>query len=113
MSDIIKGSKKLAVYMGYTYIPHSDAAIYRPGWWLTPVLKTKVLSKQDSGLFLCRRHSQLRYYNSYEWLMTVVEKIMTFEEKPLDEVISLLTEDHGDNIWKMVDLFHAIVGYVK
>ena len=32
-------------------------------------------TKLSKDYFLCRRHGELRYYNEWNWLMDVVEKI--------------------------------------
>lgn len=86
--NIIEGSKTLAEYMGLKYIPFNDLGNYpKPGYWLTRHIVNifdfihftpkndwvKVGDKRAK--FVCRNHSQLRYFNDYNLLMEVAEKL--------------------------------------
>lgn len=55
----------------------------------------------------------LKYHISWAWLMPVVMKISRKIDKPLDEVISLLTEVGSDNIWDIKSFYNAIVEFIK
>jgi len=79
---VLNGNKLIAQFMGYEYIPFKpkppDDKVYhrQAGWWIkdiTPqqqIISGKIYSKR----FLGRKHSDLRYYNSWDWLMPVVKK---------------------------------------
>ena len=56
---------------------------------------------------------ELEYHNSWDWLMPVVMKISRKIDKPLDEVVSLLTEVGSDNIWGVKSLHNAAVEFIK
>lgn len=88
-NTIIEGSKILAEYMGLKYIPFNDLqGLPKAGWWKIAPLKqglseyfqfnpkndwVKVGDKRAK--FVCRNHSQLRYFNDYNLLMEVAEKL--------------------------------------
>jgi len=86
--DIINGSKLLAEYLGWKYIPFStDLEPYKSGGWykylyapkkftfLNP--KTGFIKIDDKTLakFICRTHSELRFLNDWNDLALVVEKL--------------------------------------
>ena len=79
---VVEGNKLLAHYMGYEYIPHNNPHGWVPGWWKKtthprfrlPGMQATNL-KLGSDNFLCRNHNELRYYNSWGWMMDVVEKM--------------------------------------
>jgi hypothetical protein len=56
---------------------------------------------------------ELKYHTSWNWLMPVVMKISGKLNKPLDEIISLLTEVNSDNIWDIKSLYSAVVEFIK
>ena len=57
--------------------------------------------------------SYLKYHEYWDWLMPVVMKISRKTDKPLDEVVSLLTEVGSDNIWDAKSLHNAVVEFIK
>jgi len=56
---------------------------------------------------------ELKFYTSWDWLMPVVIKISRKIDKPIDEVVSLLTEVGSDNIWNINSFYNAIVEFIK
>jgi hypothetical protein len=56
---------------------------------------------------------ELQYHTSWDWIMPVVMKISRKIDKPLDEVVSLLTEVGSDNIWDVKSLHNAVVEFIK
>ena len=54
-----------------------------------------------------------KFHTSWDWLMPVVMKISRKIDKPLDEVVSLLTEVGSDNIWGVKSLHNAVVEFIK
>tara|TARA_R110000851_G_scaffold56447_1_gene131929 strand:+ start:5576 stop:6034 length:459 start_codon:yes stop_codon:yes gene_type:complete len=83
-NEILSGNKLIAEFMGYEYIPYVKGQTQSPGWWheTSPnLIKGKMPSatKLSNDYFLCRRHDGLRYYNEWNWLMSVVEKIETLD----------------------------------
>ena len=86
--DIVNGSKVLAEYLGWKYIPFSSNMIsYKSGGWYkykTPSnleasgLKKSRWIKVEEGLiakFICRTHSELRFFNDWNDLALVIEKL--------------------------------------
>ena len=65
--EIIDGNKLMATFMGYSYYPHPEKD---PGW-RTPNYS---INRKDNG-FLARKHSDIRYYNDWNWMTKVVERI--------------------------------------
>jgi hypothetical protein len=69
--EIMTGNKTMAEYLGYVYYPHTkpygrDNVV---GW-----LKPK-MSPKNPHFYLCRSHRDLPFYNSWDALMRVVDKI--------------------------------------
>lgn len=85
---IIEKSKTLAKYMGLQYISFNDLqGLPKAGWWkimdkaliadliqFNPKNGWKRLGDKRAK-FICRSHHELRYFNDYNWLMEVVEKL--------------------------------------
>jgi hypothetical protein len=79
--QITAGNKLIAKFMGYAYYPSNHIpssprrGIFVPGWktheWASDVSKFN-LGKMH---YLCRSHNGLQYYENWNWLMKVVEKI--------------------------------------
>lgn len=66
--EITEGNKLIAEFMGYKYFPHPENK--NPGW--------KVNANIEKGSkigYLCRNNHNLRYYNSWSWIMPVLDKI--------------------------------------
>ncbi len=75
---ILQGNKKFAEYLGYTYYGFKDAK-YKPfGWKRQDVATHEKLTYSGFPCernFLCRSHNDLKFFNDWNWLMEVVEKI--------------------------------------
>ena len=93
MSDIkiIEGSKLIAEYLGWFYIPSNELRGYpKAGWWRDASLREAIdnIGKHspDSEVFtkflVCRKHHELRFYNDLNLLFEVVGKI---EEEDLQK----------------------------
>ncbi len=78
-------NETIAVFMGYEYIPFTNAdQDFKPGWWKKGVTtedqsREAVSRKVGKGKFICRNHKNLKYHSSWDWLMPVVEKIESLE----------------------------------
>ena len=59
------------------------------------------------------RLDELKFHTSWDWLMPVVMKISRKTDKPLDEVVSRLTEVGSDNIWGVKSLHNAVVEFIN
>ena len=75
--EILEGNKLIAVFMGYQYYPLPEDRSYNPGWWVKD--KQKTINK-ISHTYLCRSHNDLKYHNSMDWLLPVIDKIKNDEE---------------------------------
>lgn len=103
--NIIEGSKTIAKYLGWVYIPHNNLQGFsKAGWFKTrkrvkkeditlPLNKDKIVvdgmflqdsAKIKSGWFVvndmyvkfvCRSHNELRFYNSMDALIPAIEKL--------------------------------------
>ena len=59
---IIEGSKTIANYLGYEYVPFSKNLTYKAGYY-------------KYYKYICRTHSDLRFVNCWDDLMPVIEKL--------------------------------------
>ena len=80
--NILNGNKLIAEFLGYRYIPFNNEEGNQAGWWHkdTPPAMVKLGSpprKMKRQHYLCRRHIDLKYFNSYDWIMAAVD---TMEE---------------------------------
>ena len=95
--EIINGSKLIAEYLGWIYIPFSAdlQGHKKAGWYQVKsakpnIQKAKLRSKNTSTgeetveeleidvnfiKFICRKHSDLRFWNSLDALIPVIQKI--------------------------------------
>lgn len=77
--EIKENNKLLAEFLGYKYFgfDRSKAGV-KPGWKThnnTTSEKLFYLGNVGERHYLCRGHNDLRFYNSWDWLMAVVDKI--------------------------------------
>lgn len=77
---VLSGNKLIAEFMGFKYIPFNNNQELKPGWWVNPITRGQqdnehVRYKLGKSRFLARSHHELKYHNSWNWLMPVVEKI--------------------------------------
>ena len=70
--EITENNKMIALFMGYKYHPHPE----KDCGWRKEDGRSKLHGR---NYYLCRKHCDLRYYNSYEWIMEVVDRIETME----------------------------------
>lgn len=84
VQDIINGSKLIAEYLGWQYIPFNDLQGFsKAGWFEVKENQRMMLAKYDGWVkvdnkavrFVCRKHSELRFYNSFDAIIPVIEKI--------------------------------------
>lgn len=113
--EIINGSKLIAEYLGWQYIPFDNLQGYsKPGWWLVKkvwgdddlgkYMASKVKNHKDKmgrNYYVCRKHSELRFWNSLDALVPVIQKI----EKDYNVVIWITYNgaehtDFADKKWK-------------
>ena len=93
--DIVDGSKIIANYLGWQYIPFDNLQGYsKPGWWQIPLLdeKGKLFdymstevknhrSKIGGRYYVCRNHGELRFWNSLDALEPVLKKLKEDPQK--------------------------------
>ena len=77
-TTIRDNNKRIAEFLGWKYFPKVDGERFA-GWRKDVEVRTLEmyikLHGQHNGYYLCRNHNDLRYYNSWDWLMEAVEKI--------------------------------------
>lgn len=92
--SIEEQSKLIAEYLGWKYIPHNNLEEFtKAGWWIPlqvtekvntsigeitlPILSFKGATKIGDGYYtyICRSHNDLRFYNSMDWLIKVLDKL--------------------------------------
>ena len=105
--EIIEGNKLIAKFMGFTYYPHNMEGVTDPGWKTT--IDTSCFSKNNTAynmflggitiknpddtevvltnkkdepkrIYLCRNHKNLRYHESWDWLVPALYKFDTLFE---------------------------------
>ena len=93
--DIVDGSKLIATYLGWKYIPSNDLQGYsKAGWWKIPFLDEdgKLFdyvsaevknhqSKIGGRYYVCRNHGELRFWNSLDALDQVLSKLQEDPKK--------------------------------
>lgn len=105
--NIEEGSALIAEYMGFKYYPYNEEQKKQGlkfGWLKTQnpgILELKSLDKW----FLARRTKELRYYNSWEWLMPVVEKLR-YEVDKLDIIYEKNAYDE-DLVYLKNNYYHS------
>lgn len=76
--EIILGSKLIAEYLGFAYLPFSAELKCKPGWWVkVPKTKRELFYSKINGDvdFICRRHLDLDFYYSLDALIPAIKKI--------------------------------------
>ena len=78
--NIAEQSKILAEYLGWKYVPSNDLQVFpKAGWWspLTYHSSPKGATKIGDSYYkyICRNHHELRFYNSMDWLIKILDKL--------------------------------------
>ena len=83
--NIAEQSKILAEYLGWKYIPSNDLQGFpKAGWWVPLIsnpltchtsLKGATKIGDNCYKYVCRSHKDLRFYNSMDWLIKVLEML--------------------------------------
>lgn len=111
-SEIIDISKFFAEYLGYKYYTHMESN-KNAGWKIPHKIKDiSILRKMYSkdyplGLYLCRQHTALRFYNSWDWMMEVYNKFMSDKTRyKYPKIIVSLSEGNLKKFFK--EMFDTI-----
>ena len=83
--EILEGNKLIAQFMGYKYIPFDETKPKNSpvGWWKDN--RVGIINKIEKN-YLCRKHTDLNYYSSWNWLMPVVEKIDDMKDVRVNDI---------------------------
>lgn len=83
--EIINGSKLIAEYLGWKYIPFNDLQDFPKAGWYKQAPNNLIIVSPKQGFpikvkdrfykYICRKHSELRFYNSMDALLPVIEKL--------------------------------------
>jgi hypothetical protein len=88
--EIIEGSKLIAEFLGWKYIPFNDLQDYScAGWWkvakpnwgddsLGKYMLSKTKNHKDKigrNYYICRNHGDLKFWNSLDKLVPVIQKM--------------------------------------
>lgn len=79
-------SKLIAEYLGWKYIPHNNLEEFTKAGWYMPLSSHRVQKVNTKGLgsfivgkipykYICRSHKDLRFYNSFDELIPVLNKL--------------------------------------
>ena len=104
----MENNKLIAEFMGYKL-----AKLYIGLAWESPYKNSVEDTFELHGRLWRENDSYYKFHTSWDWLMPVVMKISRKIDKPLDEVVSLLTEVGSDNIWGVKSLHNAVVEFIK
>lgn len=81
-NNITEGSKLIAEYLGWKYIPSNDLQGFPKAGWYKDISTLKYFPKSGrvqiengSAEFVCRKHHELRFYNSMDALLPVIKKL--------------------------------------
>lgn len=113
--EILEGNKLVAQFMGYTYFGHNDPRLpegIEPGWKTEAKASnfTKIARMQGTK-YLCRNHTQLRYYNDWNWIMEVVEKIDSMKSTDTKSYDINISKDFTDIYeWEDLRMQHLAAG---
>ena len=86
--NITEQSRLLAEYLGWKYVPSNDLQGFpKAGWWkfvykknpqgIIPAKSLMGVSNIDNEYYkyVCRNHHELRFYNSMDWLIKILDKL--------------------------------------
>ena len=84
--NIAEQSKILAEYLGWKYVPSNDLQGFPKAGWYMPLSSHREQKINMKGLgsfivdkmpykYVCRNHNQLRFYNSFDELIPVLNKL--------------------------------------
>lgn len=76
-------SKVIAEYLGWIYVPHNNLKNFPKAGWYTPLTSCKPSKHSRSDIkvgdmytkYVCRSHKDLRFYNSFDALILVLNKL--------------------------------------
>ena len=75
-NEITEASKILATYLGWIYVPSNNLGDYtKAGWYKMPKTAYSAWATKYGSNYVCRRHNDLRFYNSYDALSEVIDKL--------------------------------------
>lgn len=76
--DILSGNKLIADFMGYEYISYNNGNNPPYGWWKKNLpIRNPIIPKSTLG----RKHIDLKYHCSWDWLMSVIQKIRKLDSE--------------------------------
>ena len=84
--NITEQSRLLAEYLGWKYVPSNDLQGFPKAGWYMPLSSHREQKINMKGLgsfivdkmpykYVCRNHNQLRFYNSFDELIPVLNKL--------------------------------------
>jgi hypothetical protein len=101
---IIENNKNIAKFMNWSYLPYSEQSKYfnyKPGYYKNGIA---VVNMFESSEYLCRKHRDLKYHTSFDWLMPVVCKLLESEQ---------ITSDLFRNWNNINELYSTVVELIK
>ena len=106
-----KTNKLIAEFMGFP--THTDAVDDRTIAYYVGESIMHTDNTENDNDYDVFHPDDMQFHISWDWLMPVVIKISRKIDKPLDEVVSRLTEVGSDNIWDVKSLHNAVVEFIK
>jgi len=110
MNTITDNNKMIAQFMGYHYNPYKKGSNITTGW-----IKDDNKNWKIHNNYLCRKHKELKYHKSWDWIMPVYAKIMcVIEFKPIDgDYIDYLNKYYSETQRDIYDYIINAVGNVN
>ena len=93
-NEITEASKILATYLGWIYVPSNNLGDYtKAGWYKMPKTAYSAWATKYGSNYVCRGHNDLRFYNSYDALFEVIDKL---EKEDLSRYMYSWTDDEDE-----------------
>lgn len=114
--DVLSGNKLIADFMGYEYISYNNGNNPPYGWWKKNLpIRNQIIPKTTLG----RKHIDLKYHCSWDWLMSVIQKIGKLDSENIKGLREYMSDKFIDskgcqiNIYSSkIDIFNAVVDFI-
>lgn len=116
--EILEGEKLIASYMGYVYYPYNQEEASKGllfGWIKPEQRKPNLVPKHRP--VLARKHSDLKFIKSWDWLIPVIKRIREIVNTNLsiDEYHNTvrISQQLNPYDYDIQSIFKAVVEFIK